>query len=514
MQRKGFENRKEKFFYTLICTFVLGLIAHGYCYFNFHYSHDSLLTYQNDYSTQIANGRFLHLVWFMIRGNFYSPVLVGCMGLLFIGIAAYILSELLEINDKWMLILTSGVLVTNTTVTLVNASYMHEIDIYMLSLLFVVLGIYVCRRYRFGFFPAAVATFLSLGLYQSFFQVAVFFYMVLAVRDLLDRADFKKVMVDGGKAIGSLILGMVLYYGIFSIVLAITGVQKSSEYNGMGGVADFGGLSMILLRFHATYVYVRTYFMHPVTFHPTIVILIQSILLLVTMYMIFRIVLKQRLKWNCLILLIVILMLTPFGINVVYFITKGMVHNLMIYSFFCAYIFVLVILERYLKYVEQCRFTIKWSYIGIARKCVIPILVAVVIFNNIVYSNQAYLKKELENQSTLSSFTRIIDRMEQTEGYIVGETPVVFVGLMEYSKVSQRREGFDYSGTGLGCTFSVTYYETYQYYFDYVLGYPINMLSKDEAAEWSGRQDVIEMPKFPEKGCCQMIDGVMVVRLS
>lgn len=303
----------------------------------------------------------------------------------------------------------------------------------------------------------------------------------------------------------------MLYYIGLNVASNISGITLADTYNGVSGVGKFRSLSYVLLLIHATRVYVFTYFEHPVIFHSEWMAVLNMLILLVIVALMIRIIIAKRIKSVNLILLLILTILIPYGMNVVYFISQGMSHNLMIYSFFFVYVLALWLLREYLVQVKP-----KWIKKGFERIRVllIPTLIVVFLFHSIVYANQTYLKKELEQQTTLSTMTRVIDRMEQTEGYITGETPVVIVGLLEYSEVSKRREGFDYSGTGVGCNFSVTYYDSYQYYFEHYLSYPINLVSEEEAREWYGLPEIIEMPKFPEIGCCQMLDGVMVVRLS
>jgi hypothetical protein len=144
-----------------------------------------------------------------------------------------------------------------------------------------------------------------------------------------------------------------------------------------------------------------------------------------------------------------------------------------------------------------------------------PVIICFLLLSNIIYANQAYLWKDLAWQNTMSTVNRIIDRMEQTDGYCVGETPVAFVGGLYASELWHERDGFEISGTGLSdFNFVFTYYDTYKWYFDYVLAYPINFIEEEELEEWSVNEEVIEMPPFPENGSVKIINGTMVVKLS
>jgi hypothetical protein len=108
----------------------------------------------------------------------------------------------------------------------------------------------------------------------------------------------------------------------------------------------------------------------------------------------------------------------------------------------------------------------------------------------------------------------IIDRMEETDGYVLGEAPVVLIGNLSASELSAGREGVEVDGTGARNDFSVTYYQTHSWYFKYVLAYPVNLMDEETAEQWSEQSTVMEMYVFPAKDSCKIIDGMMVVKLS
>ena len=56
------------------------------------------------------------------------------------------------------------------------------------------------------------------------------------------------------------------------------------------------------------------------------------------------------------------------------------------------------------------------------------VLVAVLLVQNVTIANTAYVKKELDADATLSTMTRVADQLEQREDYVLGETPVAFIG--------------------------------------------------------------------------------------
>ena len=510
--------QKDIFICSFASTFLFGLIAHGYCYSNLYYSHDSLLVYQgSDVVTQISLGRFLVPLYLKVRGEFYVPWLAGLLSLFFLAAAAYLTVRLLSIERKPLICLVCGILATSVSLTLTNATYMKDVDIYMLSLLLSAAAAYICVRFRFGFAPSAVLLCLSLSLYQAFFQVAVFLLMVCVVRTILDQADVKAVLLSGVKALAALLLGLILYYAVLQIVLRVTGIPMADSYNGLSQVGRFGGLGELLRLIGETYQYTAARFLKPELPHSQWMALLNILLLLLSAALLACLAVFRKVRgWN-LTFLAVDLLLMPFGINVIYFISQGVVHLLMIFSFFFVYAFAAMLLEMFERDVKDTNHPDKVRRILLkAPQYVISCILAVLIFNSIVYANQVYLKKDLEYQATMFTITRIVGRMEQTEGYMVGETPVVLVGTLMDSSLSQFRDGLRElsSGTGLTSNFSVTYHSTYHWYFDQILAYPINLLGQWEATQWAAREDVAQMAAFPAADACRMLDGVLVVKLS
>lgn len=69
---------------------------------------------------------------------------------------------------------------------------------------------------------------------------------------------------------------------------------------------------------------------------------------------------------------------------------------------------------------------------------VIMVLLCLLLFANTVFANQMYLYKSLVYQNTLLSLNRVFDRLEQTEGYEAGITPVVIC----WRALCQKQHGF------------------------------------------------------------------------
>ena len=99
---------------------------------------------------------------------------------------------------------------TNTTVTLTNATYIYDADTYMLALLFSVLAVYFAFQFRYGTIASMIAVCISIGLYQAFIQVTIIFFMFMLIKEILEGTDTKMIFRVAVKSL--ICLGGGYYY--------------------------------------------------------------------------------------------------------------------------------------------------------------------------------------------------------------------------------------------------------------------------------------------------------------
>lgn len=124
------------------------------------------------------------------------------------------------------------------------------------------------------------------------------------------------------------------------------------------------------------------------------------------------------------------------------------------------------------------------------------------------FCEPSIFKKDLEAKSTLSVVTRIIDRIEQTEGYVAGETEVCIIGsLRENPLVVARRAGFNYDGNGNRAWVAVIY--NIEHYISYYLAYPYKVYLGECPPDLADSLGV-----FPAKNCTTIRDGVLYIKIG
>lgn len=502
---------KQSFLYT----FIIGLVAHGYCFLNLLISHDSLNDfYVSDQWERAGFGRIFYSIYISLtRGRIVLPWLIGVLTLCWIAVAVYLIAKLFDLKKCGLVFLISGICVTNPTVYTLAATYIHDLDADMFAMMLSVAAVYCwhlasqkteMKTKSMWLLIGAVSLSVSLGIYQSFIALSITLVIFCCLKALLEQKEFKVVLTNGCFAIGMMTVAAVLYIIELKVFEVLTGVStmNSATYNGVGNVAAaFSGnvISNVLDTYMS---FIGAFKNFITTSYPE---MISVVLLGVTACIIVVIALLglKEMDWKCRGLFAVLSALLPFAMNITYFLSGGMAHVLTQYAVWMLYLLAVVLVCWYEK--ENHPLQIK--------KAVYVLLVCGLFFTvteNIQTANTVYVKKDLEYQATLSYMTRVADHMEEQEGYIPGETPVLIIGQ---DVIGISKPGFERYGvlTGVSGTGAVTYQDTYKDYFKYVLARPVSLGYDDEL---KNSEEVLDMPVFPEKGSVQMIDEMLVVKLA
>ena len=491
----------------LISTLIFIVCAHGFCYTNLNFSHDSMRTYFWTRYDTVDIGRYLIPIFLIIKGKYYPPLLVGIITYICVSIICYLLVKMFNIKRKTSIVLTTAIMATASTLTLLNATYIDFSDSYVFCLLLTTIGAYLWRKYKYGFIFSIGFLFLSLGIYQPYISFFTGIVILLLIKDTIDNKKIKDIILGPKgalQALISLIGSLGLYALSLKVITAVTGMGLSDKYNSVQGVTSFTGIDQIIDLLKGTYERVHFYITNPSTYYASLMSILNIGLIIFTVIACIFLIKKNKTHIVNKILFIILVLLIPFALNFVYILGKGIEHQLMIYSFFLLYIFAIMLFE-------DKKFIIKKNNYP---QIFLVLVLSISIFSNIIYANQCYLKKALEFDTTLTTVNRIIDRIEQTKGYKVGETKVAIVGEFNNSQIINSRKELDRTGVGLYPNFSLTYYGTYKVFFDNYLAYPINLVEEEELDKIKTKKEVVEMECFPYTNSIKYVDDVLVVKIA
>lgn len=500
-------------------TLIFMVLLHGYRYVSLGFSHDSLaFAWQPDLEWQISLGRYMQpFYWWIIRGRIAAPFIVGVLSYGYMVGSVYGVASLLDLKAKTSLFLLAGLMCGSLAFIALDATYSHTADVYMLALMLNIAAAWLCLRGRRrvpSVLAAVVLLVISTGLYQAYLQVFTALTMVWALLRLLKTDDraIPEAAARCAQSFLALMLAMALFFVGYYVVMAVTGVEAVSKANSIGGMKVLSGAALVDM--------VKTTWKMPLwklkrlqgRIAPLARMLTAVVLMTGAAATIFTARRSRVSAWQALGMAVLALLL-PFGMNWICLFCSGAVHDLMMYAYIVPLLAALAANER----AWNLALADEGKQIGKktrAAACVLPLAVLTLLFDRGIYANQMYLKKDLEYDATLSVMTRVVDRIEQVEGYIPGETPVEFLGDIQRSQLAMTRPAFAHLGslTGTEENYAITYGDTFWMYLEDVMGYPIKRFRETKNEEQERVTD--DMPCFPDKDSVQMVDGVVFVKLA
>ncbi|MBO4883612.1 MAG: glucosyltransferase domain-containing protein [Lachnospiraceae bacterium] len=493
----------------LLYSVILWMVAHGYRFMNNLYTADTLASvFQDDILWQRSLGRFMQTFTMIFRGCIVSPWLLAVISVVIFSFSVYLVSELLQIEDKILLFTVCAVLSCNVTITCALAAYTPWIDIYMTAFFFAVLGVYLFTKdklicYILGMVSLAV----SMGFYQMYICAAFMLFAIIYIRELSEKKPDRAFWIKTGKTVGGVILSGGLYYALYKLVLVVHHVTEAMSYNSLAnmGGGEGPGLGSLLAGTYERYVYYMT---HQGTFVSTYllgrkvsdawdVLIIICVIAVVLIFLAGLAVINKKNKTSMLqkVLQAVLILCIPLFSNVVYVFANGFEYELMIFGIYFLYVLLAVILAKVIE-------TKKMLLIAL-----IPVFI--IVWHSVVFSNQVYMKIDMEDREALSICTRIADDVCETEGYKPGITPVKVVGALEQNE--HHGPVIYLSDVHIHGNYNTpfNYTRSFPFYMNYYLNEDMNFTTQDVSEEITDT-----MPEYPEEGSIAFVDDVLVIKLS
>ena len=521
------KEQKKKILYISVSTIIIWMITHGYRFMNNLYTCDSLLeVFQDDIAFQRSLGRFMHPLVMVLRGCITSPWLICVISIAFMIASVYFTADILKIENPILILILEGILICNNTMVSSVAGFLPWVDVYVCSLALAVLGVWLFQKEKWVYLILGCVSFICcMGFYQAYIDVAIALFVFISIVELAENKETKKVLINILKRLGGLAVSGVAYFIIHKIVCKVHHINETASYHGLSEVGNYSDTSLLSVVLDTYQKFIK-FFWRQETFSSTILmgikvstaweILLKGCLIASVIIIIVGLILlnkKNRIPFVHIILQIIAIAIMPMALNFVCFLSKGVEHELMIYSFFFVYVFAVAIIGKAIgrKAIEG-KAPEKNSIAGKNINKYVYLLTLHLIFfiwNGIVYANQVYFRIDMQDQAALSIATRIIDDIEDYEGYEPGVTPVKFVGALDQSDymlpVIYLR---DITVNGNRNT-PFTYDISLPYYLQLYMDVKINA-SYEEIPE-----DFINgMPNYPNKDSMKYYNGTLVVKVA
>ena len=471
-----------------LCSLLFLFAAHAFCFLNLTYSSGSVMLHvSSGRSAQIAAGQYLQPVYRRIRGSISSPMWVGILSCLYLTITNLLLIFLLQLTHPVSCFALCGVMTVNAAVLSICAASLHTADAVFLSLLLAALASVCCMRVRLGVLPSLVLLTGALALDPGAAAFFAALTLIAALSDLLRSPEPKAFALSMLRMLLAFAGAALLYLLGYRFLLARNHLDVQT------GFLLFGGdpLASWLAPLRALFA--------PLTAYPHVNVLIQALLFIVCVLCLFA-------CWRTYGRAVAAL-LTLGTLALPLFCALRFLSNqplAQITPAFCLFdIWIIVLASRFMPEKKQ----IKMCFAG---------AFAALFLGSIVFSNQVYLKKNLEFESTLSLMSRVISRLEETEGFHPGLTPVAIIGTPEDSIFSIERKGFEHLSAldAASGNYAIADDMGMIWYSWEIMGYPLNFVSTYELEQLKQLSEVQALPAFPAENCCTFIGDVLVIRLS
>lgn len=492
---------KDEWKLAVIATWIGGLLAHAYRFFNFLPTGDTMHSFFGTGATYRSGRWFLD--WASRVSTHYELTWVNAaLSLMYVSIAAVMVIELLEIKDKMSIILVAVLIVTFPTVTSTFA-YMFTADGYMMAFMLAVVGIYLTEKLKWGLIPGMLCVCLSMSAYQAYLSVSLVLVAIICIkRILLDGMTFVQAFQAEYKQAITLVGGAVLNKVLTNVINAHIGMALTS-YQGINDVhmltiednlkaisTSWDGFKLFFLigEWADASLYSR---LNQLTF---------ILLLAFTVYFVIKKQVYKRPFALCCVIVAYLCM--PMLVYVIRFVSvKVVYHALMVMSLSLIYVFVVLLIE----YFDET------SRLERTFKLITVIVLCGICYVNILSANYSYYQMNLSYEK---SYAIALDVLSRVEGLATfdGTQKIAICGNYDASTAIIVQETPEMVGVSNDTVLASQ--EHYLAMWEYCMGRVYTGASPEETDEVQMTEIYNAMNTYPYAGCVEMIDDVVVVKLS
>lgn len=504
-------NHKIKFqwklaFFSAVC---IGMLIHMPALLADIPNHDGL---EFVYSSQnnISSGRWFLTVACGFSSYYTIPWMIGLLGLVYLGLTAAVLTEILELDKNWAIVLCSGLLVSFPALASTFA-YVFVLDGYMFAMLLAALSVLLTKKRRLGFFGGAVCLAFSLGTYQAYLPFAMILCLFALVIQFDGEGSVAEKVKSAFRYFGMGALGAVLYFVILRVLLLLEG-RELVDYQGISGAASQApGLSGLLSNLIGMY---RDFFAFTlkggVIFHNAVSF--GALMLLALSALLAGLAVAKSRKWWknpwFFVIMVGVAAVVPLATNAVLLLSPDVTYHLLMRYQWVLYLIGLTAFVSKGADVAKRGAALEWAALLAAF---------VLVFFYGLSDNIAYYNLQKRYEKTYAYCVRLLDRIEQTAGYYPG-IPVAMVGVVGQEQFPITDITLPVTagmiGMSAGESGDILLYTgvNYREFMEHYLGATLNILPPEAMAQMYYSEEYIAMDSFPGKNSIRIIDGIMYIK--
>ncbi len=494
---------KKEYKIAFLSAVVIGLLIHMPMMLRDIPNHDGLDSLHFD-QNMITSGRWFLTVACGISSYFTLPWLIGVLSVFYLALTSVALVEFLEVRKTSSVILISGLLVSFPALA-ATFSYVFTMDGYMLALLLAVLSVLLTKKYKFGWVAGAVCLAISMGTYQAYLPFAVLLCVYGVLMIAMDQGQLKAKIAASLRYLYMGVAGMAGYYVILQILLKLQG-KELAAYQGISGMGDVerAGLPGILANMYSDFFAFTL--KGNVLSNNFFSLAAVGVLTLLTVVALLRLILVN--KWWKSLWLYVILALLAIGLpvctNIILLVSPDVTYHVLMRYQWVLYPVLMVAFVMGTWWGEKKDSFKEWG---------ILLAAGVLVWNFAVTDNIGYSNLQKKYEKTYAYCVRLLDRIEQTEGYYQG-IPIAMIGVVGDESYPVTDITQNVTSNLIGMNGDVLLYtgNNYELFIRNYLGATLNILPTDVMGEIYYSEEYREMDTFPGENSVKLVDGVIYVK--
>jgi len=353
--------------------------------------------------------------------------------------------------------------------------------------------------------PGALCLSAAVGLYQSYLSVAVVLVMAFSILDLSDGKKPQWVFLRGMEAIAMFAVGMLAYVIMMKATCWLTNLELASGgYNSLTNIFSEETYSDLSVNFFRAYEDFKRTLLFKKFGHINRVSIAQLVVYGGTICALVYRSIKNRISVLSVCMMIALLGLLPVGVHLSMLANKGYAHDLMKCGMISVSMLALLAVGSLRKEIKPVR----WCAL-LVMGCM-----AYVSWQYVVDANQLFMKKDMNRQASLSMMTRVTEDIEEYEGYVRGETPVMFTGTLNHQLNTWTVIPMISGYTGDENMTQISQEYIYPIYYQYIMQLPIKLCDEQRKTELLEDEQVKQMPVYPQSGSIQMVEDTLVVKMG
>lgn len=502
----------SQFLIAFLGTVISGIVTHCSILWLETIAPDSLATglYKTNSNWEMTLGRWGIQLLENIRGGIVNETIILLVSLIFLGLGTVIICKILKLKNTWEILLIA-ILIGTAPQFSETFMYIYAADSYTLSFLLSSLSAYMLINMKDKkiFLPLGILFgVLSLSLYQAYIAITVVLILIYSIRELLIKnSNIKKIILNLIQRLLFVFASMVIYLILTKVILFCNGLNFS-DYKGASNMNLGTIISNLPVTIIRTYLDFNNYLfgetiIYNAYWHRNIInILLCAMSAIGTVYILFK---NQNVSFSKIFLLLVFILIMPMCINLMDIIMPNTQTNLVtgpallsIYFYFIMLISNLNsnVINKFMNYIKY----------GVYA------LLMILCYTYVMSDNATYYSRNdvYKNYYTISN--DILHLVHNLDGYERG-MKWCFTDNIRY------KSEFTLMSNGMIANDYETWdnldgiWSTWGFYHRY-LGIDLYMVDKDTYYEVVENEKVKNMPVYPSKDSVQILDGVVVIKIS